>query len=150
VNLKTVEFVSIILTPLVLSSCLLVVLIYGRQAHRAIVRCRLADLDPSQCLIIGITVGFIGKLLDNSYWAIPWMCSFFDSPNADQWFRNGVLFNVPFRQTACIISAGFHILAATKVKSVGMSIIPMCVVITMLYLIAIYLLVVEIRPGFGI
>jgi hypothetical protein len=143
IDLKFVELFSVIITPLVISSCLLVIIIYGKQAHRAILNSGLREMDPGQCLIVGIVFGFVGKVIDNAYWAIPWMSSLFESPSSDFWFKHGVLLNIPFRQVCCIVSALFHVFAAAKMKQVNFAVAPTILLTSILYMIAIYILFVE-------
>lgn len=114
IDLHQLEFISITLTPFVLVACGLVLVHYGPQAFYFFRMNGLSHMTAEQCLIAGIAIGFAGKLMDNAYWAIPWMGDFLGADNAGEWFRHGIVPNIPFRQLACIASAGFHVLAACR------------------------------------
>mgnify|MGYP000153256196 FL=1 len=62
-------------------------------------------------LVVGIYVGFVGLVADNSYWGGAWTADFLSphSPLRDALFRNGVYPNSVFRQLAGTVSVSFHI-----------------------------------------
>jgi hypothetical protein len=64
---------------------------------------------PTQWLILGIAVGFLGSVLDNIYWGVAWTADFAELSSRDFWFRNGVWPNIPFRQVAGAYAAYCHL-----------------------------------------
>lgn len=101
------KLVSIGLTPLVLAAALAVIASYGRTAVR--------NGIPSKYehwLVLGIAIGFFGKLCDNAFWAAAWAAD--ANGNGPQWFQFGPLANIPFRQIALIVSASCHMMAIRR------------------------------------
>ena len=68
--------------------------------------------DSEQWFIVGVFIGFIGQLLDNAYWLIPWGLSYVGSDMAPWFFDHGPIFNIFSRQILGIVSAYCHIRAA--------------------------------------
>ena len=60
-------------------------------------------------LILGVFFGFTGESLDNSYWAVPWTCSFLGLDITDTLMALGVYFNIPFRQSLGVLSSYCHV-----------------------------------------
>ena len=63
---------------------------------------------------MGVTIGFVGSLIDNLYWAIPWSLDFIHHPATDAWIKFGVYFNIFDRQLAGIAAAYCHVRAAVE------------------------------------
>ncbi|MDM4015956.1 hypothetical protein U8335_04050 [Roseiconus lacunae] len=94
--------------PAILSGCIVIAL-FGREAIKATAE---EARDASQWLIMGITIGFIGSVLDNAYWAIPWTASYLRSPDKFWLVDLGVYFNCVFRQGCGIAAAYCHFRSA--------------------------------------
>ena len=62
--------------------------------------------------IIGVVAGFIGSVLDNAYWFMPWTASFLEHDAFQTLTNMGVFFNIFFRQGLGIIAAYCHLRAA--------------------------------------
>jgi len=107
------EFVSLVLTFPTIFLAIAVVYAFGGEALHA-TKSLLQGRIPAanSLLILGITVSFLGGILDNTYWWIAWASQLFDLPSKEYWFANGVYSNVPFRQGAGILAAVLHIYAA--------------------------------------
>ena len=67
---------------------------------------------PSQWLVLGIVVSFVGSIVDNTYWGVAWTAAFFDHPAQVWLFHNGVFSNVPFRQIPLVAASMLHALGA--------------------------------------
>lgn len=78
----------------------------------AITACRAKAKTPSQWLVLGIVVAFLGSILDNVYWGIAWTAALFELPFKKWMFHNGVFANVPFRQLPLVIASMLHALGA--------------------------------------
>jgi len=146
-NLHPVELFSLCLTPVVLASCIIVMATYTGSSFNVLTTTPFRRISATQLLIIGVSFGFLGKLLDNAYWTIPWMCKFFDSPNRWFWFENGIIANVHFRQGITIVSAIFHVLAAYKFSDIKDSLIPSfiasAVIASVAYMIFVYIFIIH-------
>ena len=140
-TLKQLEISSLVITPFVLALSIMVLIVYGPQALRAVRHGRLATMEPHDCLIIGIVIGFTGKLVDNAFWFVPWLCSFLGSPDLEDYFHLGIIVNLPFRQCACIASAFFHLLAAVKVRRVSGRAALIAFLIVVCYIVSVIALV---------
>jgi hypothetical protein len=66
--------------------------------------------------IVGVTVGFIGAMLDNIYWFIPWSASYIGHPSFAELTNAGVFFNVFFRQGLGMLAAYCHLRAAENAE----------------------------------
>ena len=102
------EFVSLVLTVPTVILGALVVWYYSPRAIASI-RKPIDELSETEMLIIGISIGFAGAVVDNVYWGLAWFHEMIGSGSAPTWFKNGVLSNVPFRQTAGIVAGAFHL-----------------------------------------
>ena len=111
-------WISLALTaPTVILSSV-VIYLFANQAGRAL----LSDNRTAiQWFALGICVGFIGSILDNLYWSIPWSLSFIDSHWAEFFFSKGSIFNIFFRQIAGILAGYCHIRAALSYDDRGVS-----------------------------
>jgi hypothetical protein len=65
----------------------------------------------SDWLILGVAISFIGTVLDNAYWYIPWTASYFGSPYTIPLVNFGVFVNIFCRQTLDILAGICHIKA---------------------------------------
>jgi hypothetical protein len=108
--LHYIELVSLCLTPIVLALVLVVLVIYSPHLGRLLASKE--PLSPQQKLMLGIALSFLGKLVDNAYWAIPWTGSYVDSRHAGYFFAHGVAVNIPARQVSTILASVCHIGAA--------------------------------------
>jgi hypothetical protein len=70
--------------------------------------------------IMGVVAGFIGAVLDNLYWFMPWTASFLDHPLFGALTNAGVFFNIFFRQGLGIIAAWCHLKAAEASDKSGL------------------------------
>ena len=61
---------------------------------------------------MGVAIGFIGAMLDNIYWFMPWTASYIGHPSFVDLTNAGVFFNVFFRQGLGIAAAYCHLRAA--------------------------------------
>lgn len=59
--------------------------------------------------ILGVTLGFIGQVLDNTYWQITWCSYYLESSDAISLVQLGVWFNIVSRQTLGILAAYCHV-----------------------------------------
>lgn len=103
------ECVSLALTFPTIVFGLAVVVLFYEDAATALSSGRRTRTD---CLILGIFIGFVGGVLDNTYWAIPWTLSFVRHADTDWWMAQGVYFNVFSRQLCGWAAAYFHVRAA--------------------------------------
>ena len=62
--------------------------------------------------IIGVVAGFVGSVLDNTYWFMPWTASFLGHDAFQTLTNMGVFLNIFFRQGLGIIAAYCHLRAA--------------------------------------
>lgn len=109
-NLTAVHALSLAVTPAVLSVAIFVLLHYGTAAMKV-----LHPKSPKDWLILGIVIGFVGKLLDNCYWGLAWTAYFEARHDAADWyFAYGPVANLFFRQAALIVSGVCHCIAAAR------------------------------------
>ena len=62
--------------------------------------------------VMGVAIGFVGAMLDNIYWFIPWTASYIGHPAFVDLTNAGVFFNVFMRQGLGILAAYCHLKAA--------------------------------------
>ena len=76
-------------------------------------------LSSEQWLILGVVFGFLGQVLDGSYWLVAWTVDFYypSAPIRHWLFEYGIVANLPFRQTLGTLAAFFHIKASTCVDN---------------------------------
>ena len=104
------EFTSLTLTVPTIVLAIGVIYMWGPAAWRAI---KARDRNSSHgWFIIGVVVGFLGGLLDNAFWSVPWTASYFGAENVNELMSLGVYFNIFFRQSAGIVAAYCHLRAA--------------------------------------
>lgn len=115
-SLKWAELISMGLTAPTIILGLCVVFMWGKDAIKAI-RLPPSSRNPTQWFIMGVALGFLGAVLDNFYWAIPWTADFIGHESADYLFTRGVYFNIFSRQMCGVISAYCHIKSALLYKS---------------------------------
>lgn len=106
---EAAEIVSLMLTVPTVTTAVAVIVIYGGAAIEGL---RAKKKSRNHWLIIGIAFGFVGAVLDNAYWSIPWTLEFFDHPSTNMFIMAGVYFNVPFRQGCGIAAAYCHLRGA--------------------------------------
>lgn len=107
---------SLALTVPTLFGCIGVVWLWSHSALKA---WRLSHKTETHWFVIGVAAGFIGSVVDNTYWGLAWLAEFYDHPARDWLFRNGVYPNTVFRQCATTFAAFCHIRAAVDSNSVG-------------------------------
>lgn len=105
------ELTSLGLTPQTIISAAAVVVMWLPAAIRAF-NTHPGQRNDRQWFLIGVSFGFVGQLLDNGYWSLPWSASFIDHPAQTELFANGVYFNIVFRQSIGIYAAYCHLKAA--------------------------------------
>lgn len=106
---KFAEAVSLAMTIPTVMLGLGVVYLWGGAAIKSL---KDKTLDSHGWFILGVVVSFVGSVLDNLYWAIPWTSSFIGSDNTSFLMSIGVYFNIFFRQGAGIFAAYCHLKAA--------------------------------------
>ena len=62
--------------------------------------------------IVGVVIGFLGSIIDNVYWTIPWSALFLDSDIYYKMIHYGVYINIFFRQGCGILAAYCHLKSA--------------------------------------
>lgn len=79
------------------------------------------DLTSRDWLIMGVTVGFLGGVVDNIWWGVAWSFDFVELGNHRDWcFRHGVYSNIIFRQIFGAYAAYCHLVAFYEARSKGM------------------------------
>lgn len=108
---KTAELISMFLTsPTIILSA--VVLFYWSRV--ALHSFKQEERKPQDWFAMGVCVGFLGSIADNTFWAIPWSLSFIDSDWFEPVFNSGVVFNIFFRQLCGMVAAYCHVRAAVE------------------------------------
>lgn len=103
------ELISLALTaPAVILSCV-VLYLFCSQAGKALFT---QNKSAVQWFAMGIFIGFLGSVLDNVYWSIPWSLDYLNNDNASYFFQRGAYFNIFFRQIAGIAAGYCHIRCA--------------------------------------
>ena len=77
--------------------------------------------ESQDWFIIGVVIGFIGGILDNIYWFLPWTAAFIGHPAFETLTNAGVFFNVFFRQGCGMAAAYCHLRAAESSIQPGMA-----------------------------
>ena len=109
------ELISLGLTvPTVILSAYVVVLFFPIAVYAMAER----NKKQAEWLILGITIGFMGSIVDNVYWAVAWSASYLDLDCKDFLFTHGVYSNIPFRQLAGVMAAILHCMADTSSAAV--------------------------------
>lgn len=98
------RILGLILGPLTIAAGLAVIWVY-RPKMRWVA-------SPSDLLIIGIVVGFVGKTTDYAYWQFVWTGTYCEWPYAEQCVAAGPIVNIFTRQIPMLVSAGCHLYAA--------------------------------------
>lgn len=99
------EAISLALTPATITMSLVVVCLWRRAAVKYAF---LPNKTAEQWFIVGVCAGFVGSVMDNLYWSIPWTASYLGLEAKGSLVDMGVFFNVPFRQTAGILAGYCH------------------------------------------
>jgi hypothetical protein len=101
-----VELLSIGLTIPTLVITYLVLSTWGVSAWKAVSRRGMT----SECwLIVGVSLIFLSKLLDDSFWQVAWTADFLKSEGSETLIHSGVYFNIPFRQILGIAAGLCHL-----------------------------------------
>lgn len=99
------QWIGLTLSPVAIASAASVVWVYRASFVRR-------PTHASDFLILGIFVGFLGKLLDNSVWLCFWTLHQVDNIVVYQWLEYGAVINIFTRQIPLVISASCHLYAA--------------------------------------
>ena len=70
-----------------------------------------------QWLILGITLGFLGQVLDNVFWQVAWTLEFLELPWRQEVFQSGAWFNIVNRQLLGCLAALCHLRSAFLASS---------------------------------
>lgn len=105
---RFVSLASLVLTPATIILSLAVVIVWLDSAKRALFS---REKNSVQWLILGVSIGFVGSIVDNAYWGVAWTADFLGHSSRDQLFKNGVYSNAPFRQLCTIAAAACHVKA---------------------------------------
>lgn len=107
--LEIAEVISLALTPVTIYlACLVAGLWWGAFVEATKAN---GSKSPHQWFILGVVISFIGQAGDNFYWGIAWTCEALGLSVAEDWFKHGVLSNIPFRQIAGAAGAYCHLRA---------------------------------------
>jgi len=123
------EYISLVLTIPTVILGVLVIYYYSPKAFMALTSDE--PMNETQMLVTGITIGFIGAVLDNMYWFLAWGSDLLELPTTEFFFTNGVFANVPFRQITGILAASFHIMPiirAAKQRKNLFKVIGLCTI----------------------
>lgn len=95
-------YISILLTfPTVVASAFVIYLWFP-----------MVPKEAKHWLILGIALGFLGTIVDNTWWGIAWYMRRVNDPHWTWWFDHGVYSNIFFRQGCKLAAAYCHIKAA--------------------------------------
>ena len=114
------EYISLVLTVPTIMLAMWVIYDYGPRAvgaaRRIVARDKVSEVD---WLVLGIVIAFSGAIVDNIYWGLAWGTRYLGTYEAvESWlFSNGVFANIPFRQSAGILAALFHLGAVSLADS---------------------------------
>jgi hypothetical protein len=100
--------INLILTVITVLTSVMVVVLWWPQAKSW----RL--LAPSDLLVVGITIAFLGAVGDNLFWGITWYSRLHHWPTESWWFDCGPYSNFVFRHVMKIAAAYCHIEAARR------------------------------------
>ena len=108
---KLAELCSLSQTIPTVVSGAVVVKVWGPPAWVAV---RSGQLSAEGWFVLGVASGFIGAVLDNLYWSLPWTASFLELESTDALMANGVYFNIVSRQSLGTFAAYCHLKAAEE------------------------------------
>lgn len=111
---RAVTLASLALTPATIIAAAVVVFLWWGSAKRAF---WISHKSEVQWFVLGVTIGFIGSMVDNIYWGLAWAADYTGHESRDALFRYGVYSNTPFRQICTIGAAVCHIKAAVDTDS---------------------------------
>ena len=106
---QAAELVSLAMTIPTLVLGMGVICVWGKAALSAM---RRDTLDSHGWFILGVVGSFVGSVLDNLYWSIPWAHALLESQSTYDLMNMGVYFNIFFRQGAGIFAGFCHLKAA--------------------------------------
>ena len=113
ITYKIAELVSLGLTPLTTVLGAVVVALYTPFFFRAVLN---KDKSATDWLRIGIAIGFMGAVLDNAYWFLPWSADYLGLASAKTLNAMGVYFNIFSRQLAGTFAGYCHIIYVIKLR----------------------------------
>lgn len=99
------ELISLALTWPTIIGAGLVLMLFGQ---RALISLKEKQKSASDWFSIGIATGFLGGVLDNLYWSVPWTALYLGLSFDGYLVEIGVFFNIFFRQAAGIVAAYCH------------------------------------------
>lgn len=113
-NDNVLHLISLSLTFPALFFCILVIMVWGKDSVNSLFK----DKSPSDWLIIGVLLGFIGFFIDNLYWGVWWSLDYFSiySDLKELLIKYGILVNIMFRQVLVIAAGYCHIKAFLGMK----------------------------------
>lgn len=115
-TIEALSLISMIATPATILSAVAVVYVWHRAAWNAVFKPS-GPLTDRDWFVIGVAVGFIGQLFDNTFWGLSWHAHFLELPHRDAMFEAGPAVNLFFRQIPGIIAALCHVKAAVQTES---------------------------------
>ncbi len=84
---------------------------------------RKTDKTGQDWFVMGVAIGFIGVVLDNIYWFMPWTAAYLGNPAFQTLTNAGVFFNIFFRQGLGICAAYCHLRAAEEANTRSLRIV---------------------------
>ena len=107
------EFLSVWFSIPALAVSILLLMRYGGSSLitlRQLFSGRRKKIKPAQWIALGICICFLGSIVDNSYWLMPWGLKL-AGMDYEELFNFGVYVNIPFRQAPLLVGGGLHVLA---------------------------------------
>ena len=109
-NQEIAELISLFLTTPTIVLGIVVLLMWGPSATQSIAN--RSKLDGTQWFILGVTIRFLGQVLDNAYWGLAWADAFITGDHESTLFKYGVYPNIFSRQLCGTLAAYCHIKSA--------------------------------------
>jgi len=81
------------------------------------------DKTGQDWFVMGVAIGFIGAVLDNIYWFMPWTAAYLGDPAFQTLTNAGVFFNIFFRQGMGLCAAYCHMRAAEESHTQSLKIV---------------------------
>lgn len=98
------RLLNLALTPVVILAAVCVCVVYGAKATYL-------PKKPTDYLVLGIFLGFAGKLFDNTFWGFLWILFEIDRGAFESASSVAPAVNIVFRQLPLILSAVCHLYA---------------------------------------
>lgn len=106
---SAVTLLSLALTPATIIAAIVVLVLWWKSTKRAF---WVRHKTEVQWFILGVSISFLGSVVDNFYWGLAWTADYTGHESRDALFKYGVYSNAPFRQLCTILAAVCHIRAA--------------------------------------